>query len=116
MSKKEPVDRISLGIVATQFLLFISILIPTVLQVERQELLVEFRYNFIKNYVEKVEWYWLYLPALIALCIIIVNLLIVKYMSSNIDKMIIRTYLVTSLVALLILVIVTLSMQSAIGL
>ncbi len=116
MAKKKPRDIINLSLLTTQVVLFLAIVVPTLLRVENQQLKIEFRYNFLKNYVEKVEWYWLYLPALIALSIVIINILIVNYAGANIDKVIIRTYLASSLVALIFLTVVTYSMQSAIGL
>ena len=116
MAKKKPRDIANLSILATQIALFIAILVPTLLRVENQQLLVEFRYNFIKNYVEKVEWYWLYLPSLIALSIVVINIFIINYAGGSVDKVIIRTYLISSLVALIFLTVVTYSMQSAIGL
>ena len=116
MAKKKPRDIINLSLLTTQVVLFLAILVPTLLRVENQQLQIEFRYNFLKNYVEKVAWYWLYLPALAALSIVVLNILIVKYAGVSIDKAIIRTYLVSSLVALIFLTVVTYSMQSAIGL
>ncbi len=116
MAKKKSRDIINLSLLTTQAVLFVAIVVPTLLRVENQQLKIEFRYNFLKNYVEKVEWYWLYLPALIALSIVIINILIVNYAGASIDKVIIRTYLASSLVALIFLTVVTYSMQSAIGL
>ena len=82
-------------------------------ELDLKDLLVEFRYNFIKFFVGKVEWYWRIFPAVASLLFTSVNFYIWRLDHKTINSSVINLYLCMSLIPQVILLVVTLSMRVA---
>ena len=113
MAKKKKIDRFGAIVMAVQALIFIAIAVLAVMNLDSKDLLVEFRYNFIKFFVGKVEWYWRIFPAVASLLFTSVNFYIWRLDHKTINSSVINLYLCMSLIPQLILLVVTLSMRVA---
>lgn len=109
-------DKISLGILAAGAVISLVITVLSLLNIRTQELLIEFRFNFLQGFVEKSEWYVLYLPALVSLTILGVNFLIMNRSEGKVDELTLRLYLAGSLLVQILTLVVVISLHTAIGL
>jgi|GEM_PF-3602601 len=109
-------DRLSIGLLISNALVALVILILSLLHIRSQELLIEFRFNFLQGFVEKTEWFVLYMPALVALAVLGFNFLLANRLKGKVDILIMHLYLTGSLLAQLICLVVVVSLHTAIGL
>ncbi|MBP7017961.1 hypothetical protein KBB17_00470 [Candidatus Saccharibacteria bacterium] len=113
MVKKKKIDRFGVIILSIQVLIFIMIAVIAVMNLDSKDLLVEFRYNFIKFFVDKVEWYWRLFPAIASLLFLSANIYLWRLELKIIKKATLNLYLSLSIIPQIFLLVITLSMQAA---
>jgi len=116
MAETNKKDKITTGLIAAQALISLIIVIISLFSIKSQELLIEFRFNFLQGFVEKTEWYVLYAPALTSLSILAANILIINRSKGKTSPMVTYLYMSGSVLVNVLTLVVVISMQAAIGL